>query len=68
MRGLVARALVVVAVASCALAQTDCIPADGNGDGVVNVVNILALLGEFGGAGSYDIDGFNRDKQGVSVK
>ena len=30
---------------------------DGNGDGVVDVTDLLGLLGQYGGAGSYDSNG-----------
>jgi hypothetical protein len=50
------RLLSVAALFTAANAQTACV-ADGNGDGTVDVTDLLGLLGQYGGGGSYDTDG-----------
>ena len=55
MRSTVA-SLLGLALFGTASAQTACV-SDGNGDGTVDVTDLLGLLGQFGGGGTYDTDG-----------
>jgi hypothetical protein len=56
MKSVACSLLAVASLFASVSAQGSC-SSDGNADGVVNVTDLLGLLAQFGGAGSYDTDG-----------
>ena len=56
MKSVACSLLAVASLFASVSAQGSC-SSDGNADGVVNVTDLLGLLAQYGGAGSYDTDG-----------